>query len=49
MRHYFFVLIGTAFIGSLLLLSDRYPDGPQASRHGPAMPVASIGEVFGRL
>ena len=49
MRHYLFALICTTVVGSLLLLGDRYPDGPQATRHGPAMPVASIGEVFGRL
>lgn len=49
MRHYLFTLICFTFVSVMLLLADRYPDHPQSSSHGPAMPVASIGEVFGRL
>ena len=49
MRHYLFTLICFAVVGTLLLLADRYPGDSQSTRDGPAMPVASIGEVFGRL
>ena len=48
MRQYVFALIGLVFVRAMLLLADRYPDPLQSSPHG-GMPMASIGEVLGRL
>lgn len=49
MRHYLFTLICCAAVGTLLLLADPYSDNSRSSAQVHAMPVASIGDVLGRL